>query len=88
MAVQTAEETLTAVSDVYIIIYVKDGKVLTEYRCYVMDNQVICNETKPEDLEALLNSLSGMETPYEVSPAGYGSFMEQVYGLRDIENEG
>lgn len=88
LAVQTAEETLTAVSDVYIIIYVKDGKVLTEYRCYVMDNQVICNETKPEDLEALLNSLSGMETPYEVSPAGYGSFMEQVYGLRDIENEG
>ena len=52
-----------------------------------MDNQVICNETKPEDLEAFMNSLPGMETPYEASPAGYKSFMEQVYGLKDMENE-
>ncbi len=88
LAVQTAEETQTAVSGVYLIVYVKEGRVLTEYRCYIMNNQVICNETKPEDLEALMNSLPGMETPYEVSCAGYRSFMEQVYGLEDMENEG
>ncbi len=88
LAVQAAEEIQTAVSDIYLIVYVKDGKVLTEYRCYIADNQVICNETKPEDLEALMNSLPEMETPYEASPNGYRSFMEQAYGLKDMGNEG
>lgn len=73
------------VSDVYIIFYVKDGKVLTEYRCFVMNGTVICEETKQEDLADLIGSLPGMEKAYEASPEGYQDFIKEVYQLEEVK---
>ncbi len=69
----------------YIIIYVKDGKVLTEYRCFVMNGTVVCEETKQEDLADLIGSLPGMEKAYEASPAGYQDFIKEVYQLEEVK---
>lgn len=58
---------------------------MTEYRCFVMNGSVVCEETKQEELEALINSLPEMEKAYEAAPAGYKEFIKDTYKLEEMK---
>ncbi len=83
-AMLTAERN-AVVSDVYVIFYVKDQKVLTEYRCFVMNGNAVCEETAQENLTNLIGSLPGMEKAYEANPKGYQEYIKEVYRLEELE---
>jgi hypothetical protein len=80
----TAERN-TAISGVYLIFYVKDQKVLTEYRCFVMNGSAVCEETAQEKLSNLIGSLPGMDKAYEASPKGYQEYIKEVYRLEELK---
>lgn len=83
LALQLTDEKKEAVSDIYVIYYVKAEKIAAEYRCMVVNGIAVCEETKPEELESFISGLPGMETGYEANPAGYQKFLEEIYGLEE-----
>lgn len=88
LAVQVSDEKNIAVSDIYVIFYVKDGNITAQYCCYAADGRAVCEETKPEELETLISSLPEREgTAYEADPDGYQNFIKDIYGLRDIKEQ-
>ncbi len=68
LAQVASEEKKAAVSEVYVIYYMKDQEAAAEFRCYVINEEVVCEETKKEDLQ---------------TPAGYREFMKEEYGLTE-----
>ena len=85
LAIQLTTRNHAEVTEVYEIFYIKDGNVIAEYQCFIVDGRVTCNETKAEELQAMLDNLPNTEQGYEANPDGYLKFMEEVNGLVDVD---
>lgn len=84
LAIQLTTRNHAEVTEVYEIFYIKDGNVIAEYQCFIVGGRVTCNETKAEELQAMLDNLPNTEQGYEANPDGYLKFMEEVNGLVDV----
>lgn len=87
LAIQLTTWNQAEVTEVYEIFYIKDGNVIAEYQCFIIGGRVTCNETKAEELQAMLHNLPSTEQGYEANPDGYLNFMEKVNGLVDVDKK-
>ncbi len=87
LAIQLTTRNHAEVTEVYEIFYIKDGNVVAEYQCFIIGGRVTCNETKAEELQAMLHNLPSTEQGYEANPDGYLKFMEEVNGLVDVDKK-
>ncbi len=71
-------------SEVYEIFYARDGIVVAEYQCLVIDGAASCSETPKESMQVALSYLP--QQGYEATPEGYGQFVKTMFGLTEYGN--
>lgn len=86
LAKALSEQEQKQISEIYLIIYVKEDKMVTEYYCAVAEGQVICREMKPEERLRLMGSQIGSQPETEMSITEYIELAKKKYQLND-ENE-
>ena len=86
LAKALSEQEQKQISEIYLIIYVKEDKMVTEYYCAVAEGQVICREMKPVERLRLMGSQIGSQPETEMSITEDIELATKKYQLND-ENE-
>lgn len=85
LAAQVAGQRQIAVTQVYEILYAKDGQAAAQYRCIVAGDQVFCQRMKPEKLAERISALPAGQPAFEASLQGYTGWMQQIEQLEEYK---
>lgn len=85
LAAQVAGQGQIAVTQVYEILYAKDGQAVAQYRCIVAGDQVFCQRMKPEKLAERVSALPAGQPAFEASLQGYTGWMQQIEQLEEYK---
>lgn len=85
LAAQVAGQRQIAVTQVYEILYAKDGQAAAQYRCIVAGDQVFCQRMKPEKLAERVSALPAGQPAFEASLQGYTGWMQQIEQLEEYK---
>ena len=85
LAAQVAGQRQIAVTQVYEILYAKDGQAVAQYRCIVAGDQVFCQRMKPEKLAERVSALPAGQPAFEASLQGYTGWMQQIEQLEEYK---
>ena len=81
LAAQVAGQRQIAVTQVYEILYAKDGQAVAQYRCIVAGDQVFCQRMKPEKLAERIGALPAGQPAFAASLQGYTEWIQQMEQL-------
>ena len=81
LAAQVAGQRQIAVTQVYEILYAKDGQAVAQYRCIVAGDQVFCQRMKPEKLAERISALPAGQPAFAASLQGYTEWIQQMEQL-------
>lgn len=85
LAAQAAGQGQIAVTQVYEILYAKDGQAVAQYRCIVAGDHIFCQRMKPEKLAERISALPAGQPAFEASLQGYTGWMKQIEQLEEYK---
>lgn len=85
LAAQAAGQGQIAVTQVYEILYAKDGQAVAQYRCIVAGDHIFCQRMKPEKLAERISALPAGQPAFEASLQGYTGWMQQIEQLEEYK---
>ena len=85
LAAQAAGQGQIAVTQVYEILYAKDGQAVAQYRCIVAGDHIFCQRMKPEKLAERISALPVGQPAFEASLQGYTGWMKQIEQLEEYK---
>lgn len=85
LAAELSAQRQIPLSQVYEIVYVKNGQAAAQYRCLVAGGQVFCQKMKPEKLAERISALPAGQPAFEASLQGYTGWMQQIEQLEEYK---
>lgn len=85
LAAQAAGQGQIAVTQVYEILYAKDGQAVAQYRCIVAGDHIFCQRMKPEKLAERISALPAGQPAFAASLQGYTGWMKQIEQLEEYK---
>lgn len=85
LAAQAAGQGQIAVTQVYEILYAKDGQAVAQYRCIVAGDHIFCQKMKPEKLAERISALPAGQPAFAASLQGYTEWIQQIKQLEEYK---
>ena len=85
LAAELSAQRQIPLSQVYEIVYVKNGQAAAQYRCLVAGGQIFCQRMKPEKLAERISALPAGQPAFEASLQGYTGWMQQIEQLEEYK---
>ena len=85
LAAELSAQRQMTLSQVYEIVYVKNGQAAAQYRCLVAGGQVFCQKMKPEKLAERISALPAGQPAFAASLQGYTEWIQQIKQLEEYK---
>lgn len=85
LAAELSAQRQIPLSQVYEIVYVKNGQAAAQYRCLVAGGQIFCQKMKPEKLAERISALPAGQPAFEASLQGYTEWIQQIEQLKEYK---
>ena len=85
LAAELSAQRQMTLSQVYEIVYVKNGQAAAQYRCLVAGGQVFCQRMKPEKLAERISALPAGQPAFAASLQGYTEWIQQIKQLEEYK---